>query len=60
MATGGEKNNEPRVGTSIRRTTHGRTAYTLGFPEQAFPEHSPRGADLMGAVPFAPFASIVP
>ena len=25
--------------------------YKLGFTEQAFPEHSPRGADLMGAVP---------
>ncbi len=60
MATGPEKNNEPRVGTGIRHTTHGRTAYALGFPEHAFPEHSPTGADLMVLFPFAPFTSIVP
>ncbi len=60
MATGPEKNNESRVGTGIRHTTHGRTAYALGFPEHAFPEHSPTGADLMVLFPFAPFTSIVP
>jgi hypothetical protein len=38
---------------------HERTAYALGFPEHAFPEHSPRGADLMVLFPFAPFVAIV-
>ena len=38
---------------------HERTAYALGFPEHAFPEHSPKGADLMVLFPFAPFAAIV-
>jgi hypothetical protein len=34
VATGAEKNNEPRVGMGIRHITHGRTAYALESPEQ--------------------------
>jgi len=62
MGVGGdvvEEKNKPQVRTSVRRTSHERTAYALGFPEHAFPEHSPSGADLMVLFPFAPFAAIV-
>ena len=36
VATGAEKKTEPQVGTGIRRTTHGRTAYTPGSADVDF------------------------